>query len=84
MRSDQYDSCQYFQLTGPSYPGRNAWEALVLIDQQLELSSKFDLLSSIGQDGLPCTVRESSALEWSQRGHVLNHQQTQLVAGLIK
>lgn len=75
---------QYFQLTGPSYPGRNAWEALVLVDQQLELSSKFDLLRSIGQNGLPCAIGKNPALQWSQRGHVLNHQETQFVTCLVK
>lgn len=66
MRSDRsVRRSQYFQLTGPSYPGRNAWEALVLVDQQLELSTEFDLLRSIGQNGLPSAIGKNSALQWS-------------------
>lgn len=57
-----------------SYPGCDAWEALVLVDQQLELTPKFNLLISVWQD----------VLQGSQRRHVLNHQKTELVACLIE
>ena len=51
---------------GFSYPCGDAREALMLVDQQLQLTPKFDLLSIIGQDSLPCAIRESPALKRSQ------------------
>lgn len=56
----------------------------MLVDQHLQLASELNLLSRIGQNSLSCAIRESPALQWSQRRHILDNQNTQFIARLIE
>lgn len=69
---------------GVTYPGRDAREALVLIDQQLQLACKFLLLRRIREDSLGGTVCQGLALQWAQCRHILDYHKTKLIACLVE
>jgi hypothetical protein len=65
-------------------PRDNARVAAMLSDQELQLALEFLLLLGIGEDGFHRAVIESPRLGRSQRRHVLDQHQAELVAGLIE
>jgi hypothetical protein len=65
-------------------PSNNTRVAAMLGDHELQLALEFLLLLGIGEDGFHRAVIESPRLGRSQRRHVLDQHQAELVAGLIE
>jgi len=65
-------------------PGNDTGIATVLSDQELQLALEFLLLLGVGEDRFHSAVIESPSLGRSQRRHVLDQHQAELVAGLVE
>lgn len=65
-------------------PGDDAGIAAVLADEYFKLALEFLLLLGVWEDGFNGAVVECAALRGSERGHVLDQHQAELVAGLVE
>ena len=66
------------------HPRYNTRVTPVLSNQELQLALEFLLLLSVGEDSFHRAIVESPGLGGSQRRHILDQHQAELVAGLVK
>lgn len=67
-----------------THPGEDTRIASQLRHEHFQLALKLRLLVCVGQQGLDGTVGQRARLERAQCGHILDHEQADLVTGLVE